>query len=180
MHFFQLTQTSKVNVVIKNKINVNIFYFSLSLALFVNFIFIDLSEIPLCESAVSCDNLPCADNGRLPCSRVVCGVLRPGDDIIWQDYARTEIIENTTNPQFLCTFTFKQSDGFTADTPLRFTVYDVREKMSQTAVPVGYAEVVLGAIQVLSNLEYRKNNNFKIKIVTGCHTFSFAFAVGSW
>lgn len=123
----------------------------------MNFIFIDLSEIPLCESAVSCDNLPCADNGRLPCSRVVCGVLRPGDDIIWQDYARTEIIENTTNPQFLCTFTFKQSDGFTADTPLRFTVYDVREKMSQTAVPVGYAEVVLGAIQVLSNLEYRKN-----------------------
>uniref|UniRef100_A0A1I8PZI0 phosphatidylinositol-3,4-bisphosphate 4-phosphatase n=2 Tax=Stomoxys calcitrans TaxID=35570 RepID=A0A1I8PZI0_STOCA len=107
----------------------------------------DLSEIPLCESALSCDNLPCADNGRLPCPRVICGVLVPGEDIIWHDYARTEIIENTKSPQFLCTLTFKQSDGFTADTPLRFTVYDVREKVSQTSVPLGYAEVVLGAIQ---------------------------------
>lgn len=43
---------------------------------------------------------------------------------------------------------FKQSDGFNADTPLRFTVYDVREKVSSTSVPIGYAEVVLGAIQV--------------------------------
>ncbi|XP_075157465.1 inositol polyphosphate-4-phosphatase type I A [Haematobia irritans] len=107
----------------------------------------DLSEIPLCESALSCDNLPCSDNGRLPCPRVVCGILMAGEDIIWHDYARTEIIENTTNPQFVCTLIFRQSDGFTADTPLRFTVYDVREKVSQTSVPLGYAEVVLGAIQ---------------------------------
>ena len=117
----------------------NLFYFLLSL---------DLSEIPICESALSCDNLPCADNGRLPCSRVVCAVLISGDDIIWRDYAQTEIIENCKNPQFLCTINFKQSDGFNAGTPLRFTVYDVREKVSSTAVPIGYAEVVLGAIQV--------------------------------
>ncbi|XP_037814556.1 inositol polyphosphate-4-phosphatase type I A isoform X1 [Lucilia sericata] len=107
----------------------------------------DLSEIPICESALSCDNLPCADNGRLPCPRVVCAVLISGDDIIWRDYARTEIIENCKNPQFLCTMSFKNSDGFNADTPLRFTVYDVREKVSSTSVPIGYAEVVLGAIQ---------------------------------
>lgn len=116
--------------------------------LFYSLLSLDLSEIPICESALSCDNLPCADNGRLPCPRVVCAVLIVGDDIIWRNYAQTEIIENCKNPQFLCTINFKQSDGFNAGTPLRFTAYDVREKVSSTAVPIGYAEVVLGAIQV--------------------------------
>uniref|UniRef100_A0A1A9W218 phosphatidylinositol-3,4-bisphosphate 4-phosphatase n=1 Tax=Glossina brevipalpis TaxID=37001 RepID=A0A1A9W218_9MUSC len=107
----------------------------------------DLSEIPICESALSCDNLPCADNGRMPNPRVVCAVLMPGDDVLWRDYAHTEVVENSIQPQFLCTICFRQSDGFNQDTPLRFTVYDVREKMSLISVPIGYAEVALGVIQ---------------------------------
>lgn len=68
--------------------------------------------------------------------------------MLWRDFARTEIVERSANPQFLCTIRFKRSDGFSADTLLRFTVYDVRERLSHTAVPLAYAEVALGVIQV--------------------------------
>lgn len=78
----------------------------------------------------------------------MCAVPTPGTDMIWQDYARTEIVEQSTNPHFLCTICFRQSDGFHSQTPLRFTVYDVREKVSATMVPIGYAEILLGVIQV--------------------------------
>uniref|UniRef100_A0A034W7Q7 phosphatidylinositol-3,4-bisphosphate 4-phosphatase n=1 Tax=Bactrocera dorsalis TaxID=27457 RepID=A0A034W7Q7_BACDO len=105
----------------------------------------DLSEIPICESALSCDSLPCGDHGRLPNTRVVCSLLSVGNT--WRDFARTEVVERSANPQFLCTMRFKRSDGFSADTLLRFTVYDVRERLSHTAVPLAYAEVALGVIQ---------------------------------
>lgn len=35
---------------------------------------------------------------------------------------------------------------------IRFTAYDVREKVSQTAVPLGFAEISLGVIQDTSRL----------------------------
>ncbi|XP_037937151.1 inositol polyphosphate-4-phosphatase type I A isoform X2 [Teleopsis dalmanni] len=107
----------------------------------------DLTEVPICESALSCDNLPCDDNGRPPNPRVVCSVLAHGHDWLWRDYARTEIVENSSNPQFLCTVCFRHSDGFNTDSMLRFTVYNIREKMSHTSVPMGFAEVALGVIQ---------------------------------
>ncbi|XP_053948992.1 inositol polyphosphate-4-phosphatase type I A isoform X2 [Anastrepha ludens] len=107
----------------------------------------DLAEIPICESALSCDSLPCGDHGRLPNTRVVCSSLSPGDTMLWRDFAGTEIVERSANPQFLCTIRFKRSDGFTANTLLRFTVYDVRERLSHTAVPLAFAEVALGVIQ---------------------------------
>ncbi|XP_011179938.2 inositol polyphosphate-4-phosphatase type I A [Zeugodacus cucurbitae] len=107
----------------------------------------DLSEIPICESALSCDSLPCGDHGRLPNTRVVCSLLSLGNTMLWRDFARTEVVERSANPQFLCTMRFKRSDGFSADTLLRFTVYDVRERLSHTAVPLAYAEVALGVIQ---------------------------------
>ncbi|XP_067641805.1 inositol polyphosphate-4-phosphatase type I A isoform X2 [Eurosta solidaginis] len=107
----------------------------------------DLAEIPICESALSCDSLPCGDNGRFPNTRVVCSSLTSGDTLLWRDFACTEIFERSANPQFLCTIQFRRSDGFSADTLLRFTVYDVRERLSHTAVPLAYAEVALGVIQ---------------------------------
>ncbi|XP_036318753.1 inositol polyphosphate-4-phosphatase type I A isoform X2 [Rhagoletis pomonella] len=107
----------------------------------------DLAEIPICESALSCNSLPCGDHGRLPNTRVVCSSLLTGDTLLWRDFACTEIVERSANPQFLCTIRFRRSDGFTADTLLRFTVYDVRERLSHTAVPLAYAEVALGVIQ---------------------------------
>jgi inositol polyphosphate-4-phosphatase len=47
---------------------------------------------------------------------------------------------------------FRASDGLNAKTMIRFTAYDVREKVSQTAVPLGFAEINLGVIQDTSRL----------------------------
>jgi inositol polyphosphate-4-phosphatase len=53
---------------------------------------------------------------------------------------------------------------------VRFTAYDVREKVSQTAVPLGFAEISLGVIQDTSRLRIpirSQNNNVGfITIVT--------------
>lgn len=53
---------------------------------------------------------------------------------------------------------------------IRFTAYDVREKVSQTAVPLGFSEISLGVIQDTSRLRIpirSQNNNVGfITIVT--------------
>ena len=53
---------------------------------------------------------------------------------------------------------------------IRFTAYDVREKVSQTAVPLGFAEITLGVIQDTSRLRIpircQNNNVGFITIVT--------------
>lgn len=64
----------------------------------------------------------------------------------WVKYGRTEVIERCSNPQFICTITFRSGDGLNAKSQIRFTAYDVREKVTQTAVPIGWAEVALGVI----------------------------------
>lgn len=65
---------------------------------------------------------------------------------------------------------FRASDGLSAGTMIRFTAYDVREKVSQTAVPLGFAEISLGVIQDTSRLRIpirSQNNNVGfITIVT--------------
>lgn len=53
---------------------------------------------------------------------------------------------------FLSTVAFRSSDGLTGDSLIRFTVYDVRERVSHTSVPLGSACVVLSAIQDSSRL----------------------------
>lgn len=53
---------------------------------------LDITEIPICESAISCDNLLCDGNGRPPNPSVVVQVTahnRAG----WIKYGRTEVIE---------------------------------------------------------------------------------------
>jgi inositol polyphosphate-4-phosphatase len=79
--------------------------------------------------------------------------------------------QRSSNPQFLCTIVFRASDGLNANTTMiRFTAYDVREKVSQTAVPLGFAEISLGVIQDTSRLRIpircQNNNVGFITIVT--------------
>jgi inositol polyphosphate-4-phosphatase len=78
--------------------------------------------------------------------------------------------QRSSNPQFLCTIVFRASDGLNANTMIRFTAYDVREKVSQTAVPLGFAEISLGVIQDTSRLRIpircQNNNVGFITIVT--------------
>lgn len=60
--------------------------------------------------------------------------------------------QRSSNPGFLSTVSFRASDGVTGDSRLRFTVYDVRERVSHTAIPLGSACVLLSAIQDTSRL----------------------------
>ncbi|XP_053698380.1 inositol polyphosphate-4-phosphatase type I A isoform X2 [Sabethes cyaneus] len=114
---------------------------------------IDLAEIPICESAISCDNLLCDGNGKPPNPSVVVQVTSSARAASgWVKYGRTEVIERSSNPVFICTITFRAGDGLNAKSLIRFTAYDVREKVTQTAVPIGWAEVALGVITDTSRL----------------------------
>uniref|UniRef100_A0A2M4A4V2 phosphatidylinositol-3,4-bisphosphate 4-phosphatase n=1 Tax=Anopheles triannulatus TaxID=58253 RepID=A0A2M4A4V2_9DIPT len=108
---------------------------------------IDLNEVPICESVISCDNLLCDGNGKPPNPSVVVQVTSSNRFVSgWIKYGRTEVIERSSNPQFICTIQFRACDGLHADSQIRFTAYDVREKVTQTAVPIGWAEIALGVI----------------------------------
>ncbi|XP_030568017.1 inositol polyphosphate-4-phosphatase type I A isoform X1 [Drosophila novamexicana] len=113
---------------------------------------LELSELPICETAISCDNLPLDSFGRPPNPRVICSVLQPGEDCLWRQHARTELLERERAPNFLCTMRFLRSAGFKASTRLRFSVHDVRERVSLTSLPLGHAEVALGVIQDATRL----------------------------
>lgn len=68
-------------------------------------------------------------------------------------------IQRCSNPQYLCTVLFRSCDGLNKNSLIRFTVYDVREKVSQTAVPLGSAEVTLSAIQETARLRISLHSN---------------------
>ncbi|KAK9744541.1 PH domain [Popillia japonica] len=112
---------------------------------------IDMSELPLCEVSLACDNLLCDGHGRPPNPTLVIDVYMPTAKV-WVQYARTEIIEKSSNPGFLSTVSFRASDGLTGESRIRFTVFDVRERVSHTAIPLGTACVLLSAIQDSSRL----------------------------
>ncbi|XP_066249829.1 inositol polyphosphate-4-phosphatase type I A isoform X1 [Euwallacea similis] len=107
---------------------------------------LDISEVPMYEMAMACDNLLCDGHGRPPNPTLVVDVYMAAQKT-WVQYGRTEIIEKSSNPQFLSTISFRASDGMSGDSRLRFTVFDVQERVSHTAIPLGSACVLLNAIQ---------------------------------
>lgn len=54
--------------------------------------FLDLSEVPICEVSISCDNLLCDGHGRPPNPVVLVHVYLPTENV-WIKYAKTEVIE---------------------------------------------------------------------------------------
>ncbi|XP_012140220.1 inositol polyphosphate-4-phosphatase type I A isoform X2 [Megachile rotundata] len=106
----------------------------------------DPAEIPMCEISLACDNLLCDGHGRPPNPVLEVDVQIKGSKT-WIKYARTEVVERSSNPGFLTTVSFRASDGLTTDTKTRITAFDVRERVSQTATPIGSAIVTLNAIQ---------------------------------
>ncbi|XP_076650016.1 inositol polyphosphate-4-phosphatase type I A isoform X2 [Halictus rubicundus] len=106
----------------------------------------DPAEIPMCEISLTCDNLLCDGHGRPP-NPVLEIDVQPKGSKTWIKYARTEVMERSSNPGFLTTVSFRASDGLNADTKARITAYDVRERVSQTATPIGSVIVTLNAIQ---------------------------------
>uniref|UniRef100_A0A6P7FSH5 phosphatidylinositol-3,4-bisphosphate 4-phosphatase n=1 Tax=Diabrotica virgifera virgifera TaxID=50390 RepID=A0A6P7FSH5_DIAVI len=107
---------------------------------------LDVTEIPLCEVSFLCDNLLCDGHGRPPNPSLVVDVFIPSSKF-WVQYGRTEVIERCSNPIFLSTVSFRASDGLSRDTRVRFTVFDVRERVSDTAVPLGSACILLSVMQ---------------------------------
>lgn len=111
---------------------------------------IDMNEIPLCELAVSCDNLMCDAYGRPPSPKVVVYVQNSKGKCI--KYATTETIEMCSNPCFSKTILFWSSDGLTEDSSVRLMVYDVKELASEVALPMGFTNLKLSAIQEAQRL----------------------------
>ncbi|CAD1478010.1 unnamed protein product [Heterotrigona itama] len=106
----------------------------------------DPAEIPICEISLACDNLLCDGHGRPP-NPVLEVDVQVRCSKTWIKYARTEVVERSSNPGFLTTVSFRASDGLTLETKVRITAYDVRERVSQTATPIGSAIVTLNAVQ---------------------------------
>ncbi|XP_049819247.1 inositol polyphosphate-4-phosphatase type I A isoform X2 [Aethina tumida] len=131
----------------------------------------DITEVPLCEISLACDNLLCDGHGMPPNPTLVVDVYMPSNKT-WVQYGRTEIIEKCSNPGFLSTVSFRASDGLSADSRVRFTVFDVRERVSHTAIPLGSACVLLGAIQDSSRL--------RIPLLSRTQTTAGFLTVSAW
>ncbi|EFN61196.1 Type II inositol-3,4-bisphosphate 4-phosphatase [Camponotus floridanus] len=108
--------------------------------------FTDPAEVPMCEISLACDNLLCDGHGRPPTPVLEIDVQSKSSKT-WIKYARTEVVERSSNPNFLTTVSFRASDGLTTETKIRITAYDVREKVSQTATPIGSAIVIFNTVQ---------------------------------
>ncbi|XP_012226391.1 inositol polyphosphate-4-phosphatase type I A isoform X4 [Linepithema humile] len=108
--------------------------------------FTDPAEVPMCEISLACDNLLCDGHGRPPTPVLEIDVQSKSSKT-WIKYARTEVVEQSSNPSFLTTVSFRASDGLTTETKIRITAYDVRERVSQTATPIGSAIVTFSMIQ---------------------------------
>ncbi|KAL6256386.1 hypothetical protein P5V15_012500 [Pogonomyrmex californicus] len=108
--------------------------------------FTDPAEVPMCEISLACDNLLCDGHGRPPTPVLEIDVQSKSPKT-WIKYARTEVVERSSNPNFLTTVSFRASDGLTTETKIRITAYDVREKVSQTATPIGSAIVTFSTVQ---------------------------------
>ncbi|XP_033210596.1 inositol polyphosphate-4-phosphatase type I A isoform X2 [Belonocnema kinseyi] len=106
----------------------------------------DPAEIPICEVSLACDNLLCDGHGRPP-NPVLEVDFQTSRSKMWIKYARTEVVERSSNPGFLTTVSFRASDGLNMDSRVRITAFDVRERVSQTATPIGSAVMMLSAIQ---------------------------------
>ncbi|CAH0392332.1 unnamed protein product [Bemisia tabaci] len=115
---------------------------------------LDPSEVPLCEIALACDNLLCDGHGRSPNPVLVARVFIPAE-AVWLKYANTEVVQQSSNPSFLSTITFRSSDGLNEETQVRITAYDVREFASLTSVPIGSACFRLADILEMSEHRLR-------------------------
>ncbi|KAL0902147.1 hypothetical protein ABMA27_000089 [Loxostege sticticalis] len=113
-------------------------------------IIIDMNEVPLCELALSCDNLLCDAHGRPPSPMIVIYVRYPKGLSV--RYGATETVETCSNPSFSKTILFRASDGLTGEALVRIVVYDVRERVSETAVPMGFTALQLSTIQEAQRL----------------------------
>ncbi|XP_048488558.1 inositol polyphosphate-4-phosphatase type I A-like [Plutella xylostella] len=119
-------------------------------------IVLDMNEIPLCELALSCDNLLCDSHGRPPSPMIAVNITFAKGLCV--RYGNTEIVDTCSNPSFSKTILFRPCDGLNSDTLVKIIVYDVKEKVSETMVPMGYTSVPLSTIQEAQRLRIALTN----------------------
>ncbi|CAK1554649.1 unnamed protein product [Leptosia nina] len=129
-------------------------------------IVLDMNEVPLCELALSCDNLLCDAHGRPPSPLLVVYVRFSKDLCV--KYGSTEVIETCSNPCFSKTVLFRASDGMSGKAVVRLVVYDVKELVSEVAVPMGYTTLQLSTIQETQRLRValKTHDNKTVGFVT--------------
>ncbi|KPJ09092.1 Type I inositol-3,4-bisphosphate 4-phosphatase [Papilio machaon] len=110
----------------------------------------DMTEIPLCELSLSCDNLLCDAYGKPPSPLIVVYVRYSKEVCI--KYGTTEVVESCSNPFFSKTILFRASDGLTGDVMIRIVAYNVKERVTETAVPMGFTSLQLSTIQEAQRL----------------------------
>lgn len=150
----------------------------------------DVAECPIFVITLSCDNLRCDSYGRSPSARIIVHV-RNKPTLQWTKYATTEIIEvcrdfklehcknlitfklfihdftviffqKTSNPSYLCTVSFRESDGLVLEkTELLFTVYSVRERSSGTQTFLGQVVTTLSALREVDRVRLNLNSNLE-------------------
>ncbi|VVC86127.1 unnamed protein product, partial [Leptidea sinapis] len=106
---------------------------------------IDMNEIPLCELALSCDNLLCDAYGKPPSPLVVIYICFSKELCV--KYGSTEVIQSCSNPCFSKTILFRGNDGLSNNNIVRIVVYDVKECVSETVVPIGYTTLQFSTLQ---------------------------------
>ena len=94
----------------------------------------DLSEAPLCEMSLSCDNLLCDALGRSPSAKIVISLRNSSN---WSKLCQTEVSEKSSNPVFMRTILL--SANVTDKTQIKLEAYDMREKYTSTKTLLGSA-----------------------------------------
>ena len=101
-----------------------------------NIVLPDLSEAPLCEMSLSCDNLLCDALGRSPSAKIVISILNNNKNPIWNKLCQTEVSEKSSNPVFMRTILL--SANLSGDkTQIKLEAYDMREKYTSTKTLLG-------------------------------------------
>ena len=108
------------------------------------------------EMSLGCDNLLCDALGRAPSCRLVVWVRNESEEAamtassvssssnsletMWRKYCQTEVVKKSSNPSFMRTTVFRESDG--VDDKLcriKVSAHDMRERFTSTTTLLGTA-----------------------------------------
>lgn len=110
------------------------------------------SQDPVLEVCIACSNLPNDSSDMPPNVLVVLHTMLPPQQQTWLHHNHTEIVEKSSNPQFLKTIGFGDKYGIDTSTRVRVTVHHVVERMTGTMTQLGQAIFTLQDILLKHDL----------------------------